>query len=181
MTLVPASGINCSRMADSYSCSICGENHEGAPLSWALMHPTCGLTCRRWVERRGEVGTDQAMIDEKHFFIRGRLEIPVTDTADPFAWLVWVEVAVHDFRHMSERWMVEGRETTAPYTGRLANNLDIYSDPTLDLQVKIHTRPVGDRPYIEVLEDDALRREQRDGISSDRVQAIAHILQGESS
>jgi hypothetical protein len=180
MTLVPASGINCSRMADSYSCSICGENHEGAPLSWGPDAPDM------WVglpsvgrEKRGEVGTDQAMIDEKHFFIRGRLEIPVIDTADPFAWLVWVEVAVHDFRHMSERWMVKGREKTAPYTGRLANNLGVYSDPTLGLQVKIHTRPVGDRPYIEVFEDHALRHEQHNGISPHRVQAIAHILKGD--
>jgi hypothetical protein len=67
----------------------------------------------------------------------------------------------------------------APYTGRLANNLGIYSDPTLGLRVKIHTRPVGDRPYIEVLEDHALHHEQRDGISSHRVQSIAHILRGD--
>ena len=163
-------------MSDSYLCNICGERHDGAPLSWGPDAPDM------WVdlpstgrEKRGEVGTDQAMIDEEHFFIRGRLEIPVVDTGDQFAWLVWVEVKVDDLFHMSERWTMEDRETTSPYEGRLANNLGVYSHPTLGLQVKIHTRPVGERPYIEVLEDHMLFHEQRDGISSHRVRSYAAI------
>jgi hypothetical protein len=124
-------------------------------------------------EERGEVGTDQAIIDGDHFFVRGRIEINVSDTDDLFAWLVWVEVSKDDFRSIGELWTIKGREKTDPYKGHLANSLPGYLNSTLGVIVKVHTRPVGVRPFIEIIEDHALRSEQRDGISAHRVQGIA--------
>ena len=177
MTVGLAYGINCSRMMDSYSCRICGQIHSGVPLSWGPDAPDM------WAElpideqaARGELGTDQAVIDASHFFIRGRLEIPVTDTSDLFAWLVWVEVSEDSFDNMSQLWTVAGREKTPPYDGQLSNRLALYSEPTLGLKVKLHTRPVGERPFVEVVGDHQLRYEQGNGISAHRVQEIANLL-----
>jgi hypothetical protein len=166
-------------MVDTYLCSICGENHRGVPLSWGPDAPDLWAALPRVNhEGHGELGTDQCVMDEEHWFIRGRVEIPVVDGGDRFAWLAWVEVSEDDFLAMSDMWTVEGREKGAPYKGRLANNLPLYSDPALDLQVRLHTRPVGVRPFIEIVEDHLLRLEQRDGISSHRVQEISDRMQG---
>ena len=128
---------------------------------------------------RGELGTDQCVIDEKYFFIRGRIEIPVTDMDDEFAWLVWVEVTAAYFLDISEKWESEGRESTAPYSARLANSLPIYEEPTLGLSVQLHTRPIGARPLIAVTQEHLLHREQMSGISSHQVAEIAQrILSG---
>jgi len=165
-------------MSESYTCSICGQNHDGAPMSWGPDAPDM------WAamvpderEKRGELGTDQCVIDEKHYFIRGRIEISVTDIVDLFAWLVWIEVDVGDFLTMSELWTVVGRENKSlPYDGHLANELSIYEHPTLGLVVRLCTRPVGDRPFVEITDDHELRNEQRNGISPHRVRQIADRL-----
>jgi hypothetical protein len=167
-------------MTRPYLCSVCGQNHDGVPLSWGPNAPDMWAALPpEGREERGEVGSDQCVIDEKHFFIRGRIEIPVLDTGELFAWLVWAEVSARNFLSMFDMWTVEGRETTAPYEGRLANNLTLYADSTLGLHVKLHTRPVGQRPFIEVVEDHPLFREQRDGVSHHQVQAISHRLQSD--
>lgn len=161
-------------MTDSYTCRTCGRKHDGVPLSWGPDAPDM------WAQlsadersQRGEAGTDQAVFDDKHFFIRGRIEVPVTELPEAFAWLVWVEVSGEDFFKMGELWTVEGRETkAAPYAGTLANNLALYEGPTLGLAVMLHTRPVGMRALVEVLADHQLRDEQHRGITLHRVQEI---------
>jgi hypothetical protein len=165
-------------MPDSNVCSICGQPHQGAPLSWGpdapLMWTALPETERT---RRGELGTDQCVIDDQYFFIRGRIEIPVTDTGDVFAWLVWVRVSADNFTSISDLWTVAGREKESPlYDGCLANELSSYSQATLDLAVRVHTRSVGERPFIEVIGDHQLGDEQRNGISSHHVQQIADKL-----
>jgi hypothetical protein len=165
-------------MSVAYSCSICGLVHDGLPLSWGPDAPDM------WAElspdeqsQRGEAGTDQTVIDDDHFFVRGRIEDPITETDETFAWLVWVEVSADDFLKMSDLWSVEGRETRAePYDGRLANNLGIYKEPTLGLPVRVHTRRVGERPFVEILGEHLLRDEQLQGITLHRVQEVCHRL-----
>lgn len=166
-------------MVDTYLCSICGENHQGVPLSWGPDAPDLWAALPHAnYEERGELGTDQCVIDDEHWFIRGRVEIPVLDGGELFAWLTWVEVSEDNFFAMNDMWTVEVREKSVPYKGRLANDLPLYPDPTLDLEVKLHTRSVGVRPFIEIVGDHLLRLEQRDGISYHRVQEISDRMQG---
>jgi hypothetical protein len=165
-------------MSNTFVCSTCGEVHSGAPLSWGPDAPAAwaALSADERVQR-GELGTDQCVIDESKFFIRGRVEIPVVDTKDIFAWLVWAQVERPDFLRMSELWNAPDREKKSPiYRGRVANELSIYPTPTLDLSINLHTRPIGQRPFFEVAEEHLIRDEQQIGISSHRVQEIADIL-----
>ena len=162
----------------SYQCSICGQVHLGAPLSWGPDAPDAWIAVpSQERDRRGELGTDQAIIDDERFFIRGRVEISVVDTGEVFAWLVWVELNASDFHQSSTLWNTEGRETIAPiHVGKLANHLSIYKAETLGIEVRVHTRPVGQRPYVEIASAHELRDEQESGVSSSRVQWIADIL-----
>jgi hypothetical protein len=165
-------------MSDSFVCSTCGETHIGAPLSWGPDAPKAWATLDASErEKHSELGTDQCVIDDQRFFIRGRIEIQVVDTKQTFAWLVWVEVNPRDFMSMSNLWTTEGRENKAPiYDARIANELPIYEKPILDVSVKVHTRPVGQRPFFEVTGDHQVRDEQCSGISSHYVQQIANTL-----
>jgi hypothetical protein len=116
------------------------------------------------------------VIDNQRFFVLGRLEIPVANSEDIFAWLAWVEVKPNDFFDMSEKWDLSGRENTPPYDAGLANQLGVYEGATSGLQVRLHTRPVGDRPSIEIIGSHQLAEEQKNGITEARVQEIAHLL-----
>jgi hypothetical protein len=161
----------------SYVCIACNEEHPGPPLAWGPAAPDAWTQLSE-SERpeRGEISSDQCVIDNERFFVLGRLEIPVTDSEDLFAWLVWVEVKPNDFFDISDKWHLSGRESTPPYDGVLANHLELYENDALGLSVLLHTRPVGDRPSIEIMGLHQLAEEQRTGISEVRVQEIAHLL-----
>jgi hypothetical protein len=82
----------------------------------------------------------------------------------------------NDFLDMTEKWNQEGREDSPPYEGVLANHLSIYESETRDLPVRLHTRPVGERPFIEIAGEHQLVIEQKNGIPTTRIQEIAELL-----
>jgi hypothetical protein len=115
-------------------------------------------------------------IDDEHFFVLGRLEIPIIDRAEPFRWLVWVSLSEKNFDRMSEIWETAGRAREPPYFGWLSTSLAGYPE-TVNLKTHVHTRPVGERPYIELEPTDhPLAIEQRDGITIGQVQKIAESI-----
>jgi hypothetical protein len=124
-------------------------------------------------DTRTELSSDQCVIDEKYFFVLGRILIPVVDGDGPFVWLAWVSLSETNFLRTSELWESEGRESEPPYFGWLQSALP-YIPTTLSLKTQVHTMPLGERPTI-VLEatDHPLSIEQHFGISMARVQEIA--------
>jgi len=121
------------------------------------------------------LSSDQCVIDDEHFFVLGRLEIPVLDAdEDLFSWNVWVSLSEKNFGRMSELWETEGRENEPPYFGWLSTALPCYPETTLHLKTNVHTRPIGERPFIELEPTEhPLAIEQRNGITLKRVQEIA--------
>jgi hypothetical protein len=159
-----------------YTCSTCGEFHAGLAFSYGSPAPAL------WFEipenerpKRALLSSDQCVIDEKHFFILGRLEIPVLGAQEKlFSWNVWVSLSKENFDRMSELWETDGRENEPPYFGWLSTALPSYSETTLNLKTNVHTRPVGQRPFIELEPSHhQLAVEQISGIQEKRVQEIA--------
>ncbi|MEU7075205.1 DUF2199 domain-containing protein [Streptomyces narbonensis] len=71
-------------------------------------------------------------------------------------------------------WDRPGREAETPYFDWLTTDLPDYSPTTLNLKTHVHTRPVGERPFVELEPTDRpLAFEQRTGIIMDRVREIA--------
>ena len=139
-----------------------------APAYWEAIPPD---------ERqdRGELSSDQCVIDEQ-FFILGRLEVPIIGEPEPFSWNVWVSLSETNFVRVQELWKSNGREQEPPYFGWLNTSLPCYPD-TLNLKTHVHTRPVGERPFIELeATDHPLAVEQRNGITIQRVQEIAECV-----
>ena len=122
---------------------------------------------------RGVLGDENCEIDDD-FFVRGRIRIPVNDADEDFEWGVWVTLSEANYERMLELWSTPGREAEPAYFGWLSTELPIYEPSTLNLQTMVHTRPVGERPLIELEPTDhPLAVEQREGITLERVREIA--------
>jgi Uncharacterized protein conserved in bacteria (DUF2199) len=69
-----------------FKCSCCGEMLDGPPLAWHFDAPDLWNSISP-AERnqRGELSSDQCVIDNQHFFVRGLVEIPALDGDGPFA------------------------------------------------------------------------------------------------
>lgn len=120
-----------------------------------------------------ELASDQCVINGEHFFVRGLIDIPVIDTGETFTWGGWVSLSQESFKHASDHWNTDGREQHEPYFGWLSVLLP-YEPTTLNLKTKLHSRPVGERPFIELEPTEhPLAVEQRQGITRARVQEIA--------
>lgn len=157
-----------------YFCKTCGKQHDELPMCFGPSAPDLWYSIPE-AERgeRGKLSSDQCMIDGKHFFILGRILIPVIDGPGPFIWLAWVSLSEKNFLRSCELWESEGRESEPPYFGWLQNALP-YKPTTLSLKTRLQTMPLGERPNI-ILEnvDHPLFLEQHNGISMARVQQIA--------
>ncbi|SHH10548.1 hypothetical protein SAMN05428948_2796 [Massilia sp. CF038] len=121
---------------------------------------------------RALLSSDQCVIDNEHFFVRGRILLPIVESDDSFIWLAWVSLSAKNFKRMSELWDTDGREAEHPYFGWLQSALP-YAESTLSLKTAVHTMPLGERPEIEIKsEEHQLATEQIRGISMARVQEI---------
>jgi hypothetical protein len=119
---------------------------------------------------------DLCIIDGKGFFVRGNIVIPVRDHDETFSWNVWVSLSKDNYGRMLEMWERPSRAEEPPYFGWLSSTLPVYAEPTRNLKTRVHTRPPGTRPLIELHPDDhPLAAEQRDGISLERVREIAEV------
>ena len=125
---------------------------------------------------RAELTSDQCVIDGEHFFVLGRIVLPVVDAPEPFVWLAWVSLSETNFGRACELWNAPGREREPAYFGWLQNALP-YSPTTLGLKTNLHTKPVGERPEIELEPNDhPLAIEQREGITMARVREIVEAM-----
>lgn len=159
-----------------YTCTCCGERHGELPFAYGAPAPAVwhdGLA--------GEPGTvlepERCVIGREHFFLRGRLVLPVLDAEEDFEWGVWVSVSKDNFFRAEELWDDPDRVAEPPTFGWLTTELPGYEPGTLNLKTNLHQRPPGERPLVE-LEPTAhpLAVEQRTGITLVRVQAIAEML-----
>lgn len=118
---------------------------------------------------------DLCVVDEEHFFIRARIEIPVLDSDEVFCWDVWTSLGKKNFLRTNELWNNPERVNEPAYFGWLQTALPGYPS-TLNIRTMVHTQPVGTIPRVEVIEEDHLLiAEQQHGITWERVIELAEI------
>lgn len=160
-----------------WKCNLCDEWHADLPFAYGSPYPDPYFEIPE-AERASRVQTDKdfCVIDGEHYFIRGRLEIPVADADEVFAWDVWVSLSEASYERSIELLKEEGRESEQPYFGWLCTNLYLYPETT-HLKTNVHTQPVGFAPTIELEPTDhPLAIEQREGITLERVKEIASLI-----
>jgi len=155
-----------------FRCASCNEWHEGMPTFGAEAPVYYNHVAPEEREKRCSLGTDECVIDEKFFFVRGCLDIPVHSQGEPFSWGVWVSLSKGSFIEFLRYFGVPKRSHAGPFFGWLSSDLPVYPS-TLNLKTHVHFRDDGIRPYIELeATDHPLSVEQRDGISTQRVAEI---------
>jgi hypothetical protein len=158
---------------EQFACGTCGATHDGPPLSFAAPAPDYWRP--EMADQEGcLLDADLCVISGEKFFIRGLIELPVWDTGDIFTYSMWVSLSRPSFTRAVDVWEHPGREKEPPYFGWLSNIIAGYEPPTLNLRTNVHTRAVGQLPYIE-LEPTGhpLAVEQLAGITRTRVEEIA--------
>jgi hypothetical protein len=163
----------------NWICATCGENHKDVPLSFAADCPDnyANMSADER-ERRAMAGSDQCVIDENQFYIRGCLEIPLLESDGVFLWGLWASVWEDDYSEIDDCWEVEGRENThGPFKGRLGNSIKQYSPDTINLNLSIKLRPVGERTLFIIDDPDhPLGIAQRNGITDQQVHDLVSLL-----
>lgn len=160
-----------------YYCRQCGQYHAELPLSYDSPAPA------NWYDvpegdraRRTVLGSDNCIIDNQLFFVKGNIELPIRESDQVFAWSVWLSLSHTNYQRAEACWNQPGRESEPPYFGWLNTALPVYPT-TINLKTHVHSRPVGQR-FVVQLEptDHPLAIEQRTGITWERVQQIAEKL-----
>jgi hypothetical protein len=159
-----------------FKCGTCGKFHQGIP-SFGWDYPIQYLEIPEdQRDYRCRLGTDDCVIDEKNYFIRGCLDIHIHGEDEPFSWGVWISLSEKSYSIFSNTFLKANRSMTVPLFGWLCSYIWVYQK-TLNLKAHAHLRDNGIRPYIELEPTDhPLAVEQRQGISKDRVAEIYEMM-----
>jgi hypothetical protein len=159
-----------------FECVTCGQYHVGIP-SFGWDYPVQYLIIpEQERDSRVELSSDACVIDEKWFFIRGCLEIPVQNHEEPFSWGVWCSLSQQNFRRYEELFDQVDREAGDSFFGWLGSAIPGYPD-TQQLKTMVRVRPWPTRPFVELEPTDhPLAVEQGEGISAARAREIAQEI-----
>ncbi len=158
----------------TWTCSCCDRQHEELPLAFSASAPLHYYAIPE-TEREARVllSEDMCTIDDRAFYVRGCLDIPVIGHDEPFSWGVWVSVSEESMALIFETWEAPDRARHAPRFGWLSATLKTYPE-IVNLKTMLHLRPPPIRPFIELEPTDhPLAVDQRQGITIERVVEIA--------
>ncbi len=160
----------------TWRCAICGAAAAELPLCFSAEAPWRELVPESEFAARVDLTPDQCVVDERSFFVRGHIEVPVLGQAQPLAFSVWSSLSEKSFTHMSERWFAPDRMQDEPCFGWLSSAIPAYPD-TVNQRLSVQSRAVGLTP-IFTLEPSPhpLSLEQKHGITVARWQELAHLL-----
>ncbi|MEQ9541611.1 MAG: DUF2199 domain-containing protein [Deltaproteobacteria bacterium] len=141
-----------------FVCERCTEIHHvdldsssfgaGEPAQWWLLSSA---------ERaESELSSDQCIIHaggETSYFVAAVLEIPIAKSTAKLKLQVWVSLSCASFEEAHAHWHDPARTETGPYFGWLSTAVPGYPD-TMFLKTRVHQRPVGLRPRLELQVDE---------------------------
>ncbi len=158
-----------------FTCSCCGRSHDISQISFGADAPVQWDLLTDAERAKSELWEEQCIVDSRdgrHFFVRACLEIPIKATDQVFTWDVWTSLSEANFLEMADHWHDPARSKLGPYFGWLCSKIPEYPD-TVFLKSRVHQRPVGLRPLIELESiDHPLALHQREGVHLERLQEI---------
>jgi len=163
-----------------FKCVTCNERHDLGEISFGADAPVQWMLLSESERQSSEITNDQCVIhtgDERHYFIRACLDVPIKDTDRSFTWGVWVSLSEQSFEEMSAHWEDPNRNKLGPYFGWLCTKIPGYPD-TVFLKTQVRQRDVGVRPLVE-LQPSAhpLSLHQQEGIPKGELERlVADIL-----
>lgn len=167
-----------------WKCSSCEEWHTGpcldfgydSPNYWGKEHAEITHKNRirlGWNTSEATFLTeDFCAIEDRDFFIRGVLHLPIIGTAENFCWGVWGSVSRENFEKLREMDDDPNRVELPEMFSWLSSQIPEYPD-TLNLKMYCRIQEVGSRPQFRLeLTDHPLSQEYHKGITPARVKEI---------
>ncbi|WP_299700777.1 DUF2199 domain-containing protein [uncultured Pontibacter sp.] len=157
----------------TYNCSCCGMELSSLPLTFGSDYPEYYFTVpEEERERRVEKTESLCVVDEEHFFVRGRLTIPINDYEEDLIFNVWTSLSEENFIRTNELWNDADRVNEPPYFGWLQTYVPTYDD-TLNIKTEVITQEVGIIPRVVVTEENSpLALDQANGITLEKALSI---------
>lgn len=157
----------------AYKCPCCGKVYGGLPLCFGSDIPDYYFSIpidER--ENRIELTESLCVIDEKHFFHRGRLTIPILDYNENLIFNVWTSISEENFSMRMDLWESPERIKEESYFGWLQTNVPTYGE-TLNIKAIAIEQGIGLIPEIKSIEEEhLLTKDQANGITYKRAREI---------
>ncbi|WP_083805523.1 DUF2199 domain-containing protein [Asticcacaulis excentricus] len=135
------------------------------PLCFGIDAPWRAFAADDEFERRVFLNKDQCVVDDRHFFIRGHIRIPILKKQDYLEFSVWSSLSEDSFCHMSDRWDALDRADDTPYFGWLCSPIRSYGS-VIELPLSVQCREPGLVPIFTVTQKDhPLAIDQSNGIT----------------
>ncbi len=153
-------------------CAVCGQDHPDDAIELTYVQPDAvfGLSAAQR-EARVQENPDFAVLDDRRFFVRTVLPIPVHGRRRPYSIGVWTEVDEPTFRRVIERRDDADQLSEPAMPGKLANAIRSQRG-TLGLDVALRMTGPATCPSVHVVPaDHPLHGEQSAGVSFHRIQA----------
>jgi hypothetical protein len=167
-----------------WKCHSCEEWHTGpcldfgfdAPHYWSGEHQEETASAGP-AGLRTFLTENYCAIDDRDFFVRGLIRLPIIGTTMSFCWGVWGSLSRANFQALREKHDDPERIELPPMFSWLSSRIPVYPE-TLSIKMHVRVRPPGERPHFELeLTDHPLAQEYHHGITPERVKEImANIL-----
>jgi hypothetical protein len=157
----------------TYRCATCGQTHDGLPdLGYRWPDPYFDVP-EAEREQRIKSTPDTCSIDDREFFIRGVILVPIRDGAGHLGIGVWVSQKRDNYQTYLDNF---DTAEIGPFFGWLSNRIPFYTPNTWALKTMAHFQGSNQRPLIKLeTGDHPLCRDYSEGITLDRAWSIVHF------
>jgi hypothetical protein len=162
---------------EPFRCGTCDLLHHEQVLDYGFRVPEAYLAVPE-AERsaRAVLTGETCTIDGREWFVRGCVEVPLTDAPNRWVWGVWVSLSKQSFARYTALSGSEDAVQEPPMFGWLCSTIPAYPETFL-LKTEVYLRGGGLRPYIELEPTDhPLAIEQHTGICVARARELASLL-----
>jgi len=168
-----------------WKCATCEEWHTGpcldfsedSPYYWSEEHTETNHRSSllpKWGQKRRKTHLDEdyCAIEDRDYFVRGIIHLPIIGAAETFRWGVWGSLSRENFEKLREMDADPKRVDLPPMFSWLSTRIPEYPD-TLNLKMYAHIQEPNLRPHFFLeLTDHPLSQEYHKGISPERVKEI---------
>ncbi|MBN9299894.1 MAG: DUF2199 domain-containing protein [Filimonas sp.] len=165
----------------SFTCACCGKVYDIIPLCFGSDFPEYYFSIPpNEREDRIELLQSLCVVDEEHFFHRGRLTIPIIDHTEDLIFNVWTSISKSNYDIRVNLWEDPKRIEQKPYFGWLQTIVPQYGE-TINIKTIAQEQEVGLIPkIISIEEDHPLTIDQENGITYTKaLQIVTSILQAQ--
>ncbi|MBC8049341.1 MAG: DUF2199 domain-containing protein [Chitinophagales bacterium] len=160
-----------------WRCSICEKIHEGLPAITfdAPGHYQSIPTDER--HRRAKLDKDTCIIDDKAFYVRSVLIVPIVDHDETLEWGVWSSLSQANFERYNSTFSNLDQGKLGPMFSWFGSGLPLYEDTT-GLRCNVIPQNNNKRPFIEFdpEQNHQLVIDQIKGISLERAIEFATLV-----